>query len=138
MPENQQQEDTQAPERRPGPTTLEKGLEASLERLAEMRKSHPGQPEPNMGQVVPFGGRLLSAPKPTISKEQLAAQLLRLDVVYPSSPRDPSEITLRYQVFFDILKNLTLSDLTMACDRYLRSSERFGPTPGQLLALAKL
>jgi hypothetical protein len=134
MEENEILED----EPRLGPTTLRGGLRASLARLERLRESLPPEkrnPLP-VGSVVNYQGQV-GRTKPTISKENLAKAILTLDVIYSGQNLDESQMTLRYQVFYDVLRHLSPLEMNAAVERYFKSDATFAPTPGQLLKLAR-
>ena len=131
--------ETETDEPRLGPTTLRGGLRASLEKMEALRMSLPADqrnPLP-VGSVVKFQGQVAD-PRPTITKRQLVEALLSLDVIYPSQNLNEAQMTLRYQVFFDVLRGLSPSELSMAVSRYMKTEATFAPTPGQLLKLSRL
>ena len=78
-------------------------------------------------------------PKDTITREHLTAHILAMGVIYPArNAMTEEELILRYQIFYDDLRSLSEGELASACERYRKNPDnRFFPTPGQLLRLAR-
>jgi hypothetical protein len=127
-------EDENAP--RVGLTTPSAALAISLKRLEELRKNPPQLPEPERKlSLVPYTA---PPPKKTITREQMVKHLLTLDVIFPSQHLSADQMTLRFHTFYADLKGLSDDELAYACERYRKDpGNKFFPTPGMLLALAK-
>lgn len=68
-----------------------------------------------------------------ITQTELASHLERLFAHYPQVVMTDSQLEGRWGDWFDDLGNLPADIIAAGCRDWRRSSERFAPTPGQLL-----
>ena len=68
------------------------------------------------------------------TKRDIAGHIEKLANHYPNTPRDAQALKLYVADWMDDLKHIPEDVLAAACVLWRRSTERFMPTPGQLLA----
>lgn len=129
------------PESRTGLTKLSKGLGTLLERVQNLRsKIPPEERNPPSRLAVRDGSGHLAKTRPTITKEALARLLGPLETIYGSQSIGRSGQAVKYQIFYDVLRQCTELEVRAAVERYLRKTDpphQFFPKPAELLALAK-
>lgn len=110
-------------------------LNTHLQRLSEMRAKNP----PEEITPPPSNVRHLPTIKPAeriapATPEQIIAELVMLDVIYPFPTLSVEERSLRYRIFCEDLAPFPIERIRKACEDYRRDSHnKFFPTPGQLL-----
>lgn len=111
-----------------------KPLNTHLQRLSALRAAIPVGERSTLPAI-----RVLPSPppEPPATAEEFIREMIKLDVTYPFPTLTMEEKSARNQVFRADLKHLPLWKLSKACQRYRQSTEKFHPTPGQLLALCR-
>lgn len=113
-------------------------LNTHLQRLGELRKTMPRDTAPDLSNVRHLPAKRAPERTTPATAEQIIRAMAVLDVVFPSSAMTIEERSLRYRIFCADLAHLSEQQVLTACKRYRTNPEnKFFPTPGMLLALAR-
>jgi hypothetical protein len=111
-------------------------LQTQLEKLGERRKSIPVEETAPLAENVRYLPAIpapapLSKPVPATA-EEIIAELMILDVIYPFPTFTTEERSLRYRVFCSDLGHYPIELIRAASKNYRNGNFKYFPTPGQL------